>query len=307
MTIPFVQDFDFAYGRCERLSLLVSRVIADNPGSFTFTGTGTYVVGRDAPSPCGAGPEVVVIDPGPPCDAHLAALKAATGGARVAAVLVTHSHMDHSPLAEPFARWAGCEVHAGGPGVPTASEVRMEAGDDLAFRPDETIGDGWAFSGPGWTLRAVETPGHTSNHLCFWLEEERALFSGDHVMGWSTSVVSPPDGDMGRYVDSLRKVRALDPGVIYPSHGAPITDEPARFIDAYTEHRLARERAILAVVRAGRTRVREVVADLYAEVDKRLHPAAAHSVLAHLIHLYEQELVRGEAGRPQIHTETYAV
>ncbi|MEM7669122.1 MAG: MBL fold metallo-hydrolase [Pseudomonadota bacterium] len=221
MPIPYVKDLEFEYERAETISPLIRRVIARNPGSFTYTGTGVYLIGRG---------KVAVIDPGPDNDEHFDAVKDALEGETVTHVLVTHSHMDHSPLAHPLADWAGCKTYAKGPAIPSEGAVRLEAGDDLKFNPDVVIGDDWTCSGPGWTIEAIETPGHTSNHLCYRLIEENALFSGDHIMGWSTSVVSPPDGHMGAYLDSLRKVQGIGLQTIYPTHGAPITEDCDGFI-----------------------------------------------------------------------------
>jgi len=288
MSIPFVREFDFEYGRCDRLSPLVRRVIAPNPGPFTFTGTGVFIVGDD---------EVAVIDPGPSLREHEAALDAALDGERVTHVLVTHHHLDHSPLAHTLARKHGAEVIGMRPADTEAGsgETQMEAGDDAGFRPDREVRDGDHFNGPGWTLTALHTPGHTSNHVCYALDQENTVFSGDHVMGWSTSVVSPPDGSMGDYLASLDRIRALGFDIIRPTHGPEITAVTA-FLDAYIEHRRARERQILAELSDGRTRIRDMVASMYADVDKRLHPAAAHSVLAHMIHLVEQ----GEVTTPGV-------
>lgn len=282
--IPFVRDFEFEYGRCDRLSRLVRRVIAPNPGPFTYTGTGVYIIGHG---------EVAVIDPGPAIPEHSAALDAALSGERVSHVLVTHHHLDHSPLAHELAGAHGCQVHAMSPSgpAPEGGEVRLEAGDDLSFRADIEIVDGATFEGPGWTVEALHTPGHTSNHVCYALHEENTLFSGDHVMGWSTSVVSPPDGRMSDYIAQLERVRARRFAVIRPTHGPAIT-EPTAFLDAYIAHRLNREAQILAELKAGRTRIADMVASMYADVDKRLHPAAAHSVLAHMIRLVEIGQVR---------------
>lgn len=276
MAIPFVKEIDVDYGRVDQVSPLIRRVIANNPGAFTYTGTGVYIIGRGT---------VAVIDPGPLQDDHFEALKRALVGETVSHVVVTHSHMDHSPLAHPLAEWAGCKVYAKGPAIPTESEVRMEAGDDLSFRPDETIEDGWTATGPGWTLEAIETPGHTSNHVCYALHEENALFSGDHVMGWSTTVISPPDGDMGDYIASLEKVRDRGFATIWPTHGPPVTNNPTAFIQAYIDHRKAREAAIIARLAAGDDTIPAMVTTIYAAVDKKLHPAACHSVLGHMMQL----------------------
>jgi glyoxylase-like metal-dependent hydrolase (beta-lactamase superfamily II) len=200
VVIPFVRDFDFAYGRCDVVSPGIRRVVANNPGPFTFTGTGTYIVGHG---------EVAVIDPGPALDTHLAALLTALEHERVTAIMVTHDHSDHSPLAARLSKLTGAPVYGCArkphPGALPASGG--EEGDDAAFKPDIDFCAGGAVSGPGWTLQAIPTPGHTSNHLCFAFPQENALFTGDHVMGWSTSVVIPPDGDMAAYIASLERVR----------------------------------------------------------------------------------------------------
>lgn len=291
--IPFVREMDFEYGAVTEMSPLVRRVIANNPGAFTYTGTGVYIIGRGT---------VAVIDPGPLSDEHFEALKRALDGETISHVLVTHSHMDHSPLAHPLAEWAGCKVYAKGPAIPTESEVRMEAGDDLSFKPHITIGDGFTISGPGWTVEAIETPGHTSNHLCFALKEEEALFSGDHIMGWSTTVISPPDGHMGDYLNSLAKVRDRNFKTIFPTHGPPVTENPSGFIQSYIDHRKAREDAILDRLAKGDSKIPQMVKTIYADVDARLHPAACHSVLGHMIHLVEVGKV-AVSGLPDISGE----
>ena len=217
--IPFVRELDVDYGRADAVSPLIRRVIAANPGPFTFTGTGTYIVGRD-----GAGAGVAVIDPGPPDDAHLAALLTAVQGQRVSHVLVTHTHRDHSPLARPFARAVGAPVLAARPPARVVhASGALDEDDDEGFAPDEILSGGEVLAGDGWTMEAMATPGHASNHMAFVLREENALFSGDHVMGWSTTVVAPPDGDMTAYMASLDAVIARGFSTIWPTHGAPIT------------------------------------------------------------------------------------
>lgn len=284
--IPFVRELAFEYGRCDQVSPLIRRVIARNPGPFTYTGTGVYIVGRG---------EVAVIDPGPDLPEHFEALKAALAGERVTHVLVTHHHLDHSPLAHPLAEMFGAKVH-GRPAPPDHGEANapgLEEGADGRFRPDVELSDGDVVGGPGWTLEAVTTPGHTSNHVCFALKEENALFSGDHIMGWSTTVITPPDGDMGDYFESLAKVRARNFDTLWPTHGAPVR-EVGPFIDAYVAHRRAREAQILEALGAGFTSIPAMVPSLYAAVDPRLHPAAALSVLAHMIQLVKEGRVVAE-------------
>jgi len=283
--IPFVRALDFAYGRCDRVSPRIRRVIAENPGPFTYLGTGTYIVGEG---------EVAVIDPGPDDPAHLGAILAATAGEQVTEILVTHTHADHSPLARPLAEATGATVRGlPAPGLDTGFEEADEAG----FRPDRTVRDGERIAGPGWTLEAVATPGHASNHVAYALVEENALFCGDHVMGWSTTVVSPPDGDMAAYLASLDKVAARGFATLWPTHGPPVT-EVAPFLAAYRRHRLEREGQVLAALLAGRGRIAEMVPALYADVSPRLHPAAAHSLWAHLIKLVREGTVacEGEPG-----------
>ena len=285
--IPFVRELAFEYGRCDQVSPLIRRVIARNPGPFTYTGTGVYIVGRG---------EVAVIDPGPDLPEHFEALKAALAGERVTHVLVTHHHLDHSPLAHPLAEMFGAKVH-GRPAPPDHGEANapgLEEGADGRFRPDVELSDGDVVGGPGWTLEAVTTPGHTSNHVCFALKEENALFSGDHIMGWSTTVITPPDGDMGDYFESLAKVRARNFDTLWPTHGAPVR-EVGPFIDAYVAHRRAREAQILEALGAGFTSIPAMVPSLYAAVDPRLHPAAALSVLAHMIQLVKEGRVAAES------------
>jgi len=229
-----------------------------------------------------------VIDPGPAMPEHRAALDKALEGRRVTHVLMTHHHIDHSPLAIPLARDHGCEVYGYGLQIrpPEGGEVRLEAGDDLSFKPDVEIRCGDVIEGNGWTIEAIHTPGHTSNHMCFHLREENTLFSGDHIMGWSTSVVSPPDGHMGNYLDSLERIKSRRFDRIWPTHG-PCIENVDEFVGAYIDHRLARESQIMGALESGLSGIMEIVAKLYVDVDKRLHPAAAHSVLSHLIHMRE--------------------
>ncbi len=286
MAIPFIRTFEPSYGEDIRVTPLVSRVVANNPGPFTFKGTGVYIVGTR---------DVAVIDPGPLIDEHVAALKRALAGKRVSHILVTHTHIDHSPAAQPLKEWSGAKTYAFGPHGSGHHDdgPRMEEGGDQAFMPDVRLKDGEVVEGNGFTIEAVHTPGHTSNHLCFGLREEKALFTGDHVMGWSTTVVTPPDGNMREYMASVRKLQARNDAVLYPTHGAPVTD-PKPFLQAYIDHRLEREAQILSCLKDGIDRIPAMVERMYADVDKRLHPAAARSVLAHLIQLTEDGRVVAE-------------
>lgn len=276
--IPYVRDIDIEYGRCDQVSPLIRRVTANNPGPFTFKGTGTYIIGRG---------EVAVIDPGPDDPAHLEAILAAIPGERVTHILITHHHADHSPLAGPLKARTGATIYGcavAGHEADDTGEVKMEAGHDHDFRPDVSLCAGGEVSGPGWTIEAIPTPGHTSNHICFALKEEHSLFSGDHIMGWSTTVITPPDGDMTDYLASLELIRARDFDTLWPTHGPPIraVDD---FIAAYIDHRQERVDQILNALKAGPARINELTPRLYADVDPRLHPAAARSMLAAMIHL----------------------
>ena len=281
MSIPYVREIDVEYGRCDQVSPLIRRVVANNPGPFTFKGTGTYIVGRG---------EVAVIDPGPDDAAHLAAILAAVAGERVTHILITHHHSDHSPLAAPLKAATGATIYGcavAGHQAEDAGEVKMEAGHDLDFRPDVSLCGGGEVSGPGWTMEAIPTPGHTSNHLGYALKEENALFSGDHIMGWSTTVITPPDGDMGDYLESLQRIRDRSFTTLWPTHGPPIR-EVTPFIDAYAEHRQERIDQILTALKAGPGRIKDLVPRLYADVDQRLWPAAARSMLAAIVYLARQ-------------------
>lgn len=275
--LPLDRSYDPRYGEAVDISPLLRRVLAPNPNPFTFHGTGTYLVGRG---------RVAVIDPGPLLPAHVDALARALHGETVTHIVLTHTHSDHSPAAAPLQALTGAPTYAFGPhGAGKREEgIAVEEGGDMAFVPDVRLSDGAVLDGDGWTLEAVYTPGHTSNHLCFGLREEQCLFSGDHVMGWSTTVIVPPDGDMAQYFASLDTLLRRSDRRYYPTHGNPIED-PATFVARLIEHRHARERQLLACLAHGLVRIPEMVAVIYSEVDARLHPAAAMSVLAHLAHM----------------------
>lgn len=285
--IPFRRDFEFQYAAPERLSPLVRRVMAHNPGPFTFTGTGTYIVGRD---------RLAVIDPGPDLPAHVEALLAAVAGATVTHILVTHTHLDHSPAAAALKRATGARTYGFGPhgsgraedraGIARVTEGVTEEGGDHAFAPDVAVRDGDTLDGPDWHLAAVETPGHTSNHVCYALAEEQTLFTGDHVMGWSTSVIAPPDGDMSAYIRSLHKLLVRHDTLYWPTHG-PSIDDPKPFVQAFIAHRHERRDAIMQRVAAGDGTIDAIVRSVYVGLDPRLLDAAGRSVLAHLVELVE--------------------
>lgn len=291
MAIPFVTEFDFEYGRCDRLSPLIRRVICNNPGPFTFTGTGTYIIGTG---------NVAVIDPGPLDDAHLDAIMTALGpDEKVSHIVITHTHLDHSPLAMPLKQRSGAAIYAHAPGEVAAFDgPRLEEEADEDFAPDHIVAHGDMIKGDDWTLECVFTPGHMSGHMCYALMEEKALFSGDHVMGWSTTVIAPPDGDMTDYMASLDLLLERDDEIYWPTHGTSIKD-PQNFVRAYIAHRRAREAQVMQRLEAGDSDIREMVKTIYAEVDKRLHPAAALSVLAHMQDLTKRGLVSCE-GQPSL-------
>jgi glyoxylase-like metal-dependent hydrolase (beta-lactamase superfamily II) len=284
MALEFVKEPEPPYGVLQDVTPLVRRVVAHNPGPFTFHGTGTYLVGRGS---------VAVIDPGPDLPEHLDALTAVLTGETVTHIFVTHTHRDHSPGAAVLAEQWGVPVLAYGPHppdpggleeTPEEGEVTTEEPFDSAFAPTVTLAHGDVVAGDGWTLEAVHTPGHLPNHLCFSLQEERALLSGDHVMGWSTTVVAPPYGDMRSYQASLALVRDRPEVLHLPTHGPPVTN-PSEHVAGLLAHRADRERQVIERLRLGPTRIPELVADLYVGIDERLHKAAGRSLLAHLLAL----------------------
>ena len=270
--IAYVREMAFAYGRLDQVSPLIGRVVAENPSPFTFHGTGTYLVGTSS---------LAVIDPGPLLDSHLKALTQAIDGRRVTHIFTTHTHADHSPLAHPLGELTGAVII--GRAAPAVEGGSAEA-QETAFRPDVEVDDGEVVQGEGWTLKALATPGHAANHVGYALLQENAFFCGDHVMGWSTTVVSPPDGDMSDYYRSLDRVQARGFSTLWPTHGPPIVDVN-RFLDGYRDHRLKREEQILRELGRGPRTVADMVPRLYVGVDPRLHAAAGRSVWAHLIHM----------------------
>ena len=315
--IPFVRDVEFAYGRVDVLSPLVRRVVAHNPSKFTYLGTGTYLVGRG---------DVAVIDAGPAQPEHVDAILAALApGEHVTALVVTHTHTDHSPATALLQARVGTSTYGFGPHGPVAvddptdvvvfgdaeadattrgdpKDDSLREGADTDFRPDHKLRHGDVVSGDGWTLEAVHTPGHTSNHLCYALPEERTLFTGDHVMGWSTSVIGPPDGNMADYLASLRLLLDRDDAVYLPTHGPPVT-EPHALVRAFIAHREERTGQILAELAKGPTTIARLVPKLYRDVSKALWRPAAASIYAHLLQLVGDGRVVCE-GEPR-RTSTY--
>ncbi|MEP9357740.1 MBL fold metallo-hydrolase [Sphingomonas sp. KR3-1] len=273
---------DAPTGLAIALDPLVTRLLAPNPSPFTYTGTQTYLVGTTA---------LAVIDPGPDDPRHIEAIIAAIAGRPLVAILCTHTHRDHSPAATPLKALTGAPIIGCAPLTLEDAGPRADAAFDTGYAPDRVLADGESVAGPDWTLTAVATPGHTSNHLCFALPESGALFSGDHVMGWSTTVVAPPDGDMASYMASLDRLMAREQDrIYYPAHGEPI-ERPHRFVRGLIGHRKQREGQILRLLKADVHAVPDMVARMYVGLDPRLNGAAGRSVLAHLIDLRDRGLV----------------
>jgi len=294
--ISFKRKFDVEYGAVQQVSPLIRRVVCNNPGPFTFTGTGTYIIGKG---------NVAVVDPGPEDDAHFEALVKALDGETVSHILITHTHRDHSPLAQRLKQLTGAETHGYGPhGAGRARQIQsgsaqLDASGDMDFTPDVAINHGDVIEGHGWSVEAVFTPGHTSNHMAFSLLEENALLSGDHVMAWSTSVIAPPDGNMSDYFASLNLLLERDESVYWPTHG-PEKRKPRSFVRAFISHRRMREEAILRRIAKGDRTIGDIVQSVYSEIDPRLHPAAAMSTFAHIEHLLERGKIKTEDEHPSL-------
>ncbi len=270
---------DAPYAKLETLEPGIARVLAHNPSAFTYYGTQTYLVGEE---------EVAVIDPGPDLPEHVEALIAAIGSRRVVAIMCTHTHRDHSPASRSLANLTGAPIVGCAPLALEAAGPRADEAFDLSYDPDRVLEDGQSIEVDGRELTAVATPGHTSNHLCFAVGE--ALLTGDHVMGWSTTVVFPPDGDMGAYMASLDKLRQRSDRVYYPAHGPAVTN-PQQYVRHLAGHRLQREKQILRLVSEQAREIPDIVANAYPGLDPRLVTAAGGSVHAHLLDLERRGLV----------------
>ena len=271
---------DAPYAKLEQLEPGIARVLAQNPSAFTYYGTQTYLIGER---------ELAVIDPGPPLPKHLAALERAIGARRVIAIVCTHTHRDHSPASRPLADATGAPIIGCAP--LSMEGTGLEAGFDADYVADRVLADGEGIEVDGKALAAVATPGHTSNHLCF--AYEGALLTGDHVMGWSTTVVVPPDGDMAEYMRSLDKLRRRDDRIYYPAHGPPVTN-PQQYVRHLVGHRMQRERQIVELVAQQPRDIPDIVANAYPGLDRRLVAAAGASVLSHLLDLERRRLVQRE-------------
>ena len=294
MTPDFDLDFSAPSDTCVTVSPLVRRIVAGNGGPFTFTGTCSYVVGRG---------KVAIIDPGPDRPEHVDALLDAVAGETVTYIVVSHTHRDHSPAARAVqdatgATIVGCGPHRASRALATGEANTMEGSGDLTYIPDAEMREGDAVVGPGWTLQAVATPGHTANHLAFALPEENTLFSADHVMAWSTTIVGPPDGSMTDFMASLEKLRSRGEHVYWPGHGGPVRD-PQRYVRALIGHRKAREASILQRLAIGDRAIGDIVSAIYAGLDPRLKGAAGLSVFAHLEDLVRRDVVATD-GAPMV-------
>ena len=292
--IPFDKDFNLVPGKPDRVMPGVRRLLCNNPSPFTFKGTVSYIIGEG---------QVAIVDPGPDDPAHIAALLDAVRGETVTHIFVTHTHRDHSPAVPAVKAATGALVLAEGRHRPSrllnvGEPPRMEGSNDTDFKPDRALKDGEMVQGEGWAVEAVATPGHTANHMAYALKDKGVLFSGDHVMAWSTPVVAPPDGSMGDYMASLDKLRARPEQIYFPGHGGAVTNAP-RFVAAYILHRKAREAAIVRQLEKGESDIPSLVGAIYASLDPRLTRAAGMSVLAHLEELVARRVVATD-GPPSI-------
>ncbi|VAW03431.1 MBL-fold metallo-hydrolase superfamily [hydrothermal vent metagenome] len=278
MDAPF-DTYNLPTGLAEQMEPLVVRVLAGNASPYTYTGTQSYIVGNAT--------DRAVIDPGPAIDSHIDAILAAVGDAKITAIICTHTHRDHSPAAAPLARLADAPIIGCAALVLEDDGPRADESFDKHYKPDQVLADGETVSGDGWTIEAVATPGHTSNHLCLAVQESGALFTGDHVMAWSTSVIIPPDGDMADYMASLQKIYERKDKVYYPAHGKKVTN-PRQLVRGMMGHRRQRERQILKILELGPAVIPDMVTQMYKGLDPRLIGAAGQSVRAHLIDLQKR-------------------
>lgn len=272
-----MQDFDPPYGEIENITDNLRRITAPNPAPYTFKGTGTYIIGHG---------HVAIVDPGPNIEAHIDAILTTLKHEKITHILVTHNHKDHSPAARPLSKLCGAKIYAYDVMNQQYTDVDAEEGIDKEFSPDVIIKDGDIIEGENWTIEAVHTPGHLSNHLCFSYLQEQALFTGDHIMGWSTTIISPPDGNMQDYLDSLEKLMDRDEKIYYPTHGLPI-ENPKQFVRQLHGHRLRRDKEIIRALEQGATTIDKIVQIVYSNIDQKLHLAASRTIYAHLIRLVD--------------------
>jgi glyoxylase-like metal-dependent hydrolase (beta-lactamase superfamily II) len=286
--IPYRRELNFEYGKVDVLAPGIRRIVANNPGPFTFHGTGTYILGTG---------NVAVIDPGPDDEEHIDSILACLVEETVSHILVTHTHLDHSPGCRLLQAKTGAPTYAYGPHGAGKLEkgVQVEEGGDMDFSPDHLVKHGQIIQGGDWSVECVYTPGHTSNHLCFALREQKALFSGDHVMAWSTSIISPPDGDMADYMASLELLLNRDDEIYWPTHGPSIV-EPKVHVQAFIAHRLEREQQIINCIKGGTLHIREMVPLMYTDTPEFMYPAAARSVLAAMENLVAKGTIEASDG-----------
>ena len=284
------KNFKANYDAIEDIDGNVKRLLAKNPSPFTFHGTGTYIIGYD---------DLAVIDPGPLVETHIFNLLKLLKNAKKVSLFITHTHADHSSAARVIKENLGCTSFGYGPYKRNNFYTNFEEGHDLTFKPDVQLNDGEIVKGNGWTIRAIHTPGHTSNHMCYGLEEKSILFTGDHIMGWSTTVIVPPDGNMTSYIESLRKILNYKYKTFYPTHGGPIT-KPKQFVKALIAHRLMRQNQIINELLKNKLSIKEMVSKFYKTTDKRLWPAAEKSILANLLSLKDKGVVTDENNKKLI-------
>lgn len=285
VTIPFVREMPFSYGEIQQVSPRIRRIVAKNPSPFTYFGTGTYLVGSGA---------VAVIDPGPADSRHIDAILRATQHETITHLIVTHTHLDHSPGCRLLKEHCDAKSYGFGPhGAKSSDDLVVEEGCDMEFEPDVTVKHHDHIEGEAWSLTCLHTPGHTSNHVCYILNEERALFSGDHVMGWSTSVISPPDGDMESYTASLNLLLEYELKTYWPTHGPPITD-PRPHVEAFINHRLHREQQIVQFCKTKVQTIADLVPLMYIDLNPALYPAAQRSVYAAVLYMIKRGILRAE-------------
>ena len=284
------KEFEANYQNAEILDFNVRRLLAPNPSPFTYYGTGTFIIGDQ---------ELAIIDPGPKIDKHIDNLIKLIGNIKNVHLFITHTHADHSPAAKILKEKINCITYGYGPYTRKNYDSDFEEGHDLTFNPDIILSDGEIIKGKNWTIRAIHTPGHTSNHMCYGLEENSILFTGDHIMGWSTTVIVPPDGNMTAYIESLRKVLLYDYKTFYPTHGGAII-KPKKYVKALITHRLMRQKQITNELSKNKLSVKEMVSKFYKTTDKKLWPAAEMSILANLLSLKSKGKVIDEKNKKTI-------
>lgn len=281
--IAFNKTFNCRYGSAEQIAPQIRRIVAKNPSPFTFYGTGTYIVGEG---------DVAIIDPGPNSKDHIEAVLSSVHSEKITHILVTHTHLDHSPGCRILRQFVDAPTYGFGPhgsGRILSGEM-VEEGADNQFVPDIEVSQGDIVNGEGWSFECVHTPGHTSNHVCYQLREQKVLFCGDHVMAWSTSIIAPPDGNLSDYLCSLDLLLKRDDRVYWPCHG-PSIDDPKPFVRSYIAHRRRRIKQVLSCLQSGIDSIEEMLPLIYTELPKNMYPAAARSILSTLIYLVETDQV----------------